>query len=122
MHLFALANRAGKLDLDRRRRAPRGVIIAAVIDRRDHHFREAATSAAQLSPPPIDLSGTNVNATGDISDNRPRGKGRRNNRALLFLTPRSSPLGAGNNLHAGHLDVSCTAASTTACTSADIRP
>ena len=81
----------------------------------DFHRHRART---QLLPLPIDLSGTNVSPTGDISDNRSRGKGRRNDRALLLLTPRPSPLGAGNNLQSGHLDVSCTGASTIVCTSA----
>src|SRR5208283_4564327 len=56
-------------------------------------------------------SGTNVGAPGDIGDDRTRRKRRRHDRPLLLLTPRSSPLGAGNDLHSGHLDVSCTGAS-----------
>src|SRR6516165_6200542 len=103
---YAHPSPVGKLDLDRRRRAQCGAITAAVIDRGDHHFRETALGAAQLLAPPIDLSGTNVSSTGDLSDNRPRRKGRSHDGALLRLTPRPSPLGAGNNLHSGHLDVS----------------
>jgi hypothetical protein len=114
----ARSNRAGKLNLDRRRRTQCGAISAVVIDRGDHHFRETALATVQLLPPPMDLSGANMGAPGDIGDNRPRRKGRTHNGALLPLTPRSSPFAAGNNLHAGHLDVSCTSASTDACTSA----
>ena len=68
-----------------------------------------------------DLGNTVANA-GGYSLGLARGKGRRNDRALLFLAPRPSPLGAANNLQSGHLDVSCTGASTKACTSADITP
>jgi len=93
-----------------------------VIDRRDYHFGETTLGLAYLLAPPVDLSGANLGAPSDIGDNRPRRKGRRDNRALLPLAPRPSPFAAGYNLHAGHLDVSCTAASTTACTAADIRP
>ena len=57
-----------------------------------------------------------------IGDHRPRRKGGSHNGALLPLTPRPSPFAAGNNLQTGHLDTSCTGASTTACTGADIRP
>jgi hypothetical protein len=56
------------------RRAQCGAITATVINRGDHHFRETATDAAQLLPPPIDLSGTNVSPTGDISDIAPGAK------------------------------------------------
>jgi hypothetical protein len=64
-------------------RAPHGIIIAIVIDCRDNHLGEAATSATQLLAPAIDVSGTNVSPPGDISDNRPRGEVRLNDRALF---------------------------------------
>ena len=81
----AMCNRAlpANSDLDRRRRAQCAAITAAVINRGDHHFRETALGAAQLLAPPIDLSGTNLSATDDISDNRPWCEGRSHNGALF---------------------------------------
>jgi hypothetical protein len=64
------------------------------------------------------LSGANLGAPADIRDDRPRRKGRSYNGVLLPLTPRPSPFVAGNGLHVGHLDVSCTGASTIVCTGA----
>src|SRR5262249_49758654 len=57
-------------------------------------------------------------APGDIRDDRPRRKGRSYNGVLLRRTPRPSSFAAGNNLHVGHLDVSCIGASIIVCTAA----
>src|ERR1700757_2755563 len=114
----AQSSPAGELDLDRRRRAQCGAISATVIDLGDHYLRESALGAAYLLAPPIDLSGANLGAPGDIRDDRPRRKGRSYNGVLLRRTPRPSSFAAGNNLHVGHLDVSCIGASTIVCTGA----
>src|ERR1700745_3572065 len=96
--------------------------MATVIDRRDHHFGETTVGVAHLLAPPIDLSGAKIGAPGNIGLYPLRRKGRRHNGGFFPLTPRPTSLGTGKNLHAGHLDVSCTGASTDACTSATSGP
>jgi hypothetical protein len=64
--------------------------IATVIDRRDHHFGKTTIGAVYLLAPPVDLSGANLGALGDIGDNRSRRKGRSHDGPLLRLIPRRS--------------------------------
>jgi len=73
-------------------------------------------------PPATERDPESVRTPGDVGDDRTWCKRRIDNRPLLLLTPRPASLGPGYDFHAGHRDVLCTDASTSACTRADIRP
>ncbi len=72
-----------------------------------------------MDTPPINLSGHDIPAPGDLAYRRPLRKGLRDDRPLLLGAPAPAPLRTRQNLNSAHCTVSCTGASNSACTAAN---
>jgi hypothetical protein len=86
------------------------------LGRCNQHSGKPTHRSLQLSPPAIDLFWANLGTTGHLVDHGPRRQTLSDDRSLLILGPTSPTLWTSNYLYSPHRTVSCTGASTGACT------